>query len=507
MKEEDLYEPVKAFLEAEGFAVYGEVHHCDVTAVREDNLTIVELKRNLSVELLVQGVLRQKLTPNVYIAVPKFKRMKKYDEWKHILYLLRRLELGLLLVDVERGIVEMAAEPRAFDLEKSRARSKDRVAALIKECASRSTDLNKGGSQGKKLVTGYREQAIYIACILKRYGAQYPKEIRLKGGNPKKTLGILKNNYYHWFECLSDGKYALNDLGILELEEYGILTEQFYRQIAQQNKILYITELDGTLLNSAGRLSEFTRIKLKSLLEAKVSITVATNRSFPEVQRILGDLELPVPMILLHGALIYDTSRKDYLQVHYLPETKVMEIQKVLKQEDQGFFLHVAEEGQVLTCHTGLKSPAEIDFLMGNMGNTYPEGAALTNLKQYRKQVICVTIIGEYTALWNIQKQLLLIKGISPVLYPGLEASVWRLDVFSSKAGKAAGLQAVKETAGARHTIAFGSNVYTMELMQAAEESYAAANASEAILKAASGVILSNDEDGVVKFIDANEML
>lgn len=234
MKEEALYQPVKDFLEKQGYTVHGEVQYCDVTAVKGEDLIIVELKKNLSVELLTQGVLRQKLTPHVYVAVPKWKKLKKGDSLKDILYLLRRLELGLLLVDIEKNMVEVAVEPKPFDLEKSRKRLQGKRNALLAECNNRTVDCNVGGSRGKKLVTAYREQAIAIACILKVYGPQTPKEIRFRGGDVKKTYRILRDNYYGWFEKLDDGKYFLTEAGFADMEAYSALSEPLLEQLLVQ---------------------------------------------------------------------------------------------------------------------------------------------------------------------------------------------------------------------------------------------------------------------------------
>jgi len=48
--EVDLYKPVKDYFTSEGYDVYGEVNDCDVVAVKEDELIIVELKLRLNLE-------------------------------------------------------------------------------------------------------------------------------------------------------------------------------------------------------------------------------------------------------------------------------------------------------------------------------------------------------------------------------------------------------------------------------------------------------------------------
>jgi hypothetical protein len=68
--ESDLYAPVKALLEGQGYVVKGEVRGCDVVAVRGDEPpVIVELKRVFGLSLVLQGVDRLALSDRVYLAV------------------------------------------------------------------------------------------------------------------------------------------------------------------------------------------------------------------------------------------------------------------------------------------------------------------------------------------------------------------------------------------------------------------------------------------------------
>ena len=120
MAESDLYKPVKAFLERQGFEVKGEVRGCDVVAAKGEALLVVELKQRFTLELLLQGVERLALTDLVYLAVPEpTERSRGPGPWdKRVVKLCKRVGVGLLTVS-SRGRVELIAEPEPYQPRKN----------------------------------------------------------------------------------------------------------------------------------------------------------------------------------------------------------------------------------------------------------------------------------------------------------------------------------------------------------------------------------------------------
>jgi hypothetical protein len=221
MAESSLYRPVRDFLRNQGFTVHAEAHHCDVAAHKGDELVIVELKLTLSVELLAQGVQRMKLSDTVYVAVPAPKTSAQLVRMKSFFPILRKLELGLLAVDISTGTVSVFVQPLPFQ----RRRKPQSRKALLSELAGRSGDDNIGGSTRIKIVTAYRENAVLVAVALRRLGPSRPKDLRLMGTGPK-TLPILSSNYYGWFVRLDRGIYGLTEKGTADLEVWKTLAER-----------------------------------------------------------------------------------------------------------------------------------------------------------------------------------------------------------------------------------------------------------------------------------------
>lgn len=224
--ETDLYAPVKAFLEMQGYAVKAEIHGCDLVAVRGgEPPVIVELKKRFTLGLLLQGVDRLAVTDAVYLAVPQPGRRASgpspYDA--DVRKLCRRLGLGLLIVDPSRAQahrVEVLLDPVPYTPRKDRKRS----ARLLGEHARRSGDPNRGGSTRVPIVTAYRQDALRCARLLRAGGPMTLKALRAAGA-PADVAKILQQDVYGWFERVERGTYHLSDGGVRGLAAFAYALE------------------------------------------------------------------------------------------------------------------------------------------------------------------------------------------------------------------------------------------------------------------------------------------
>jgi len=219
--ESSLYPLVRGFLEKQGFVVHAEAKNCDVVGVKDGDLVVVELKVALSLELLAQGLERMKVSETVYVAVPAPKAAAQVTRFKSFFPILRKLELGLLSVDVGNDLVTVLVQPQPYQ----RRRQPKARRALLSEIAGRSGSDNIGGSSRIKIITAYRESATLIAVALRRFGPMKPRDLRALGTGPK-TLSILSTNVYGWFARQDRGIYALTEKGRVELANWQTLAER-----------------------------------------------------------------------------------------------------------------------------------------------------------------------------------------------------------------------------------------------------------------------------------------
>jgi hypothetical protein len=209
--ESDLYAPVKALLEGQGYVVKGEVRGCDVVGVRGDEPpVVVELKRAFSLSLVFQGVDRLALSERVYLAVGKWPK-----PMKPVRRLCRRLGLGLLVVDTGRAEIVLDPAPYQPRL------NKHKKGRLLGEHARRVGDPNLGGSTTRiTLMTAYRQEALRCAGLLAINGPMAPKAMRAAADVPN-AARILQQDVYGWFERIERGVYGITPKGRSGLEQYG----------------------------------------------------------------------------------------------------------------------------------------------------------------------------------------------------------------------------------------------------------------------------------------------
>ncbi|MEM0936152.1 MAG: DUF2161 family putative PD-(D/E)XK-type phosphodiesterase [Pseudomonadota bacterium] len=203
-----LYPPVKALLEAQGYAVKGEVGAADIVACRAgEPPVIVELKRGFALSLFHQAIDRLRLSDAVYIAVPEGRGARWQGALKANTALCRRLGLGLILV--HRGQATVALDPGPY----APRPAKRRRAHLLREFARREGDPTAGGlPSAAGRVTAYRQDALRIASYLDVAGAARGVEIARATGVTRATR-MMADNHYGWFERVEKGVYRLTPRG------------------------------------------------------------------------------------------------------------------------------------------------------------------------------------------------------------------------------------------------------------------------------------------------------
>lgn len=218
-RESGLYPPVKAFLEAQGYAVKGEIGGCDAFGTRGDEPpVIVELKLQFNLGLVLQGVDRLSVTDRVYLAVPRPRGRRAGGVsvyHRDVRKLCRRLGLGLMTVETSPPGIEVLVDPVPY-----RPRKKvKRLGRLLGEHARRAGDPTAGGVSRTPIVTAYRQEALRCALLIRDGQRASLKALRETGVVPNASK-ILQRDVYGWFQRVERATYALTDRAARDLSRF-----------------------------------------------------------------------------------------------------------------------------------------------------------------------------------------------------------------------------------------------------------------------------------------------
>lgn len=267
-------------------------------------------------------------------------------------------------------------------------------------------------------------------------------------------------------------------------------------------KTLYISDMDGTLLDNQSRLSARSRDLLNEMLRGGLLFTVATARSPMSALPRLEGLALTAPLVLMNGAILHDPQSGKPL--HIATFTRELALYCIDTLESQGFcpllYTHNARGEQRIYYRQLMPGP-QSEHVGGRLHENDPRFYQVPSFDApLGEDCFYVTTMGEREALEPIAREIGK-RGISYHLYYDVYTHGYFLECCPPGVDKGNALRRLRTLLAAERVVAFGDNYNDLALFAAADMALAVANAQSAARSAAHRTIGSNEEDGVVNFI------
>jgi len=264
---------------------------------------------------------------------------------------------------------------------------------------------------------------------------------------------------------------------------------------------LYVSDLDGTLLRSNERTSEYTNQVINSLVDKGMFFSYATARSLITAKKVTKGINAKIPLIVYNGAFVIDNITEEILIANYFDDS----VQSVLEDlfsnkvypivyayiNGKEKFSFVKEK-----CTQGMNL-----FLESRKGDIRTnEVDSLPKLKE--GNIFYITCIDKPEKLKPLYDK-----------YKDKYHCVYQIDIYTNEqwleimpleATKSNAIKQLQTMLNSERLIVFGDGKNDIDMFQIADESYAVTNAHEDLKKYATDVILSNDEDGVAKWLFEN---
>jgi Cof subfamily protein (haloacid dehalogenase superfamily) len=265
---------------------------------------------------------------------------------------------------------------------------------------------------------------------------------------------------------------------------------------------LIVFDLDGTLLDGSGSISDYTRDTLAALAQQGVAYTVATGRTLHASRELLAPHGFHLPQIYKNGVMIWYPGSDEYSHQNYLEHGEIEHVLQAVIAEGLAPFVFTLQSGnRHVVYHTPLKNEVEI-----RLAAMYENNADITVLPvdelPVDAEITNISAIGSSDAITGIEK----LTQAEPHLMAYAGAAWegdgwWWIDIHHSNASKGGAIETLRRQLQASSVVCFGDSDNDLSMFAQADESYAPDNASAHIKKAATAVIGHHDEDGIARFL------
>jgi HAD-superfamily hydrolase, subfamily IIB len=270
-------------------------------------------------------------------------------------------------------------------------------------------------------------------------------------------------------------------------------------------KTLYVSDLDGTLLRSDQKTSNYTNETINALVEDGMLFSYATARSWHTAHKVTNGLTAAFPLIVYNGAFIRDNASGKHLLENFFEKAFAEKIiRELLAGGVQPIVYAFLDGEEKFSYQKDAVNAATWDFILSRTGDSRERPVADTE-DLMSGEVFYLACIDEPEKLRPFYERYA--EAQHCFYHRDIYSKEQWLEIMPKKASKANAIRQLKELLGCDRLVVFGDGINDLDMFHIADEAYAVENAVPELKAAATGVIASNDADGVAKWLLANCMI
>lgn len=271
--------------------------------------------------------------------------------------------------------------------------------------------------------------------------------------------------------------------------------------------MLYVSDLDGTLLNSQGVIGPHTREGLADLLSRGLPFTIATARSVCSAAQLLDGVPLRLPLVELGGAFLSEPSGR-HLYTQAIGDALKHGVYLQLQAAGYTPFISTFDGQRDNIYHARIENEGQRWYYQDRVAHADPRlRPARPLMDVLEEQVICFTVIDREEGLRALQQRLTGLYG--PCLRMNLMRHLYCpgyswFTIYDAKATKAHGVKRLMEMLGisAGELTVFGDDINDIDMFSIANHAVAVGNALPQVKEHAHEIIGTNDEDAVANYLE-----
>lgn len=270
-------------------------------------------------------------------------------------------------------------------------------------------------------------------------------------------------------------------------------------------RTLYISDLDGTLLDTSGRITEKTSEIINYFAGRGLDFTFATARTIYSAGAITAGLKLYDLCVLMNGVCIYDLKKQRYVSTESVSQELSEKIISLFEENGIECFMFRICGEKLTTYYTELTERVMESFAEDRRKNYGKPFVQCSDLRDITKgEAVYFTAMNDHDRLLPVRDAVKASKGLDCAFYEDTYTGKWYLEIFSSGASKANGIKKLRSLGGFDEIVCFGDNLNDLSMFEQSDLKIAVANARDEVKAAADIIIGSNDSDGVAEYLRQN---
>ena len=266
-------------------------------------------------------------------------------------------------------------------------------------------------------------------------------------------------------------------------------------------KTLYISDLDGTLLDNNETLSEYAATNLNELLDDGLVFSFATARSYTTAKKVTPNLKMKYPAVVHNGTFIVDKDGK-IIAKNTFKKQDATEIIDTLLKSSVNPVVYSLIEGKEQFSFVREKLNKETLSFLSTRENDPRNREVFDNERLYDGEIYYFTLIGDEDKTKPLYE---LFKDRFQCYYGrDIYSGDYWLEILPQGATKANGVKQLAKLLNCDHIVAFGDGVNDIEMFRIADECYAVENACDKLKQIATKTIEKNTCNGVIRWILLN---
>jgi len=271
-----------------------------------------------------------------------------------------------------------------------------------------------------------------------------------------------------------------------------------------QNKTLYLSDLDGTLLRSDERVSEYTANVINRFVQNGGCFSYATARSIITASKITVGLKTEFPVICYNGAFIIENTTNEILSSNFFAADEVEFVSEILNKHNiYPVTYSYANKKERFSYIARYATPAMKYYLDSRIGDPRRYEVEFAD-ELYSGNIFSFVCMDTEVTLSPINDIFKTDNRFNCIYYKEWYSEAQWCELSPANATKANAALLLKAMLGCDKLIVFGDYNNDISLFSVADEKYAMSNAVPELKAIATAVIDSNDDDGVAKWIERN---